>query len=243
MQPSHRILILEDDDAISSLMSKALTRVGFGVKCVSSVSAFDELLEPYRPQVCLIDVTLPDGSGLAVLRDLAERNDLAKIVVSGQSSEVDRVIGLELGADDYICKPFSLRELRARVKAVVRRTSPPALGDQQMVLGKWVLQVGARRLVAPNGSAATLTPTEGALLELLAHNPGKTLTRDQIIAGLRGAGWAISPRAMDSTMSRIRRKVRETGETDFPIRTVWGTGYVFDGNGNEQDQHARSTEV
>ena len=181
-----------------------------------------------------LDLNLPDSDGLTVGREIRARSAVPIIMVTGKGDTIDRVVGLELGADDYIAKPFHVREVLARVRAVLRRTGSadrPAQGaagrDEQLTFEGWVLDVAKRELTSPAGERCELTTSEFDLLKAFATHAKRVLSRDQIMDLLRGHDWSPVDRSIDNLVVRLRRKIEADPEAPRLIKTVRGVGYTF----------------
>jgi two-component system, OmpR family, response regulator RegX3 len=213
-----KILIVEDEDAIAQPLADGLRREGFEVERVATGR---EALEAPEPDLVLLDLRLPDVDGLTVCRELRGRSDVPLIVVTAKSEEVDRVVGLEVGADDYVVKPFGLRELIARIRAVSRRARPRTEGEVAEPLGIGPLMIDARAHRATlDGRELPLTAKEFALLELLARDPGAVVSRERILAEVWNTTWYGSAKTIDVHVASLRRKLGDPGW----IETVRGVG-------------------
>jgi two-component system response regulator RegX3 len=213
-----RVLIVEDDDAIATPLAKGLEREGFDVDRVETGQAALDRATESAFDVVLLDLGLPDRDGFDVCRELRAKSDVPIIVVTARSEEIDRVVGLELGADDYIVKPFGFRELVARIRAVTRRAAGHE-GADEMREG---LVVDARtRRVTVHGKEIALTPKEFDLLALLAGDPGAVRTRTDILDSVWEPNWYGPTKTLDVHVASIRRKL---GDPTF-IETVRGVGY------------------
>jgi DNA-binding response OmpR family regulator len=199
-----RILVVEDDDGIAEPLEEGLVREGFEVERVSTGAA---ALAASTPDVVLLDLGLPDVDGYSVCRQMRARSSVPILVVTAKGAEVDRVIGLELGADDYIVKPFGLRELVARIRAVLRRTNELPVGDNQVqVLGGLVVDRRTRRVLV-HGEEVTLSPKEFDLLALLAVDPGAVVTRQTILEEVWDPHWYGPTKTVDVHVASLRRKL------------------------------------
>jgi two-component system, OmpR family, response regulator RegX3 len=211
-----RLLVVEDEDAIAEPLVEGLEREGFEVE---RAATGEEALAAPEPDLVLLDLRLPDIDGLEVCRRLRERSRVPVIVVTARGEEVDRVVGLELGADDYVVKPYGLRELVARIRAVQRRADPPAAGDAFHVHG---LEVDMRaRRATLDGQELPLTPRELDLLALLASDPGAAFSRDRIYEEVWKSRWYGSPKVIDVHVAALRKKLGDPGW----IETVRGVGF------------------
>jgi len=212
-----KVLVVEDDDAIAGAITDGLGRAGFEVERVASGTA---ALAAGAPDVVLLDLGLPDMDGLEVCRVLRQRSSVPIIVISARGDEVDRVIGLELGADDYVVKPFGLRELVARVRAVTRRAQAPVDVDTPQQLGS--LEVDRRtRRVRVDGAEVALRPKEFDLLAVLADDPGAVISRTRLLDEVWDANWYGPTKTLDVHVASLRRHL---GHPDW-IETVRGVGY------------------
>ncbi len=212
-----RVLVVEDEDAIAVPLQEGLEREGFEVqRAVTGQAALDAV----GADIVLLDLRLPDIDGLDVCRQLRARSNVPIIVVSARGEEIDRVVGLELGADDYVVKPFGLREVVARIRAVARRAGERADGRDGIVVGPLVVDVEAHR-VALDAQPLELTPKEFELLALLASQPDVAVTRQRILAEVWNTTWYGSTKALDVHVASLRRKLGNPGW----IETVRGIGF------------------
>jgi two-component system, OmpR family, response regulator RegX3 len=198
-----RVLVVEDDDGIAEPLAEGLHREGFAVTRAASGR---EALDAPTPDVVLLDLGLPDMDGYAVCRQLRARSSVPILVVTARGAEMDRVIGLELGADDYIVKPFGLREVVARIRAVLRRTGEAPSTAQVQVLGDLTVDRRARRVLV-RGSEVVLSPKEFELLALLAEDPGAVVTRQTILEEVWDPHWYGPTKTVDVHVASLRRKL------------------------------------
>ena len=212
-----RVLVVEDEDAIADPLLEGLGREGFEVE---RAATGQDALSAAEPDLVLLDLRLRDIDGLVVCRRLRERSRVPIIVVSARGEEVDRVVGLELGADDYIVKPYGLRELVARIHAVMRRLEPRAGDVTPMRVDGLVVDRRARR-VTLDGDPLPLTPREFDLLALLASDPGAAISRERIFGDVWETRWFGSPKTIDVHIAALRRKLGDPGW----IETVRGVGF------------------
>ncbi len=211
-------MLVEDDDTIAGPLAKGLERAGFVVRQERTGGG---ALEAPEPDVVLLDLGLPDLDGYEVCRRLRARSDVPIIVVTARSDEVDRVIGLELGADDYIVKPFGFRELTARIRAVTRRRTPQGEGSLSVVqVGALTIDRRTRRVML-DGDEVPLTPKEFDLLALLAEDPGAVFTRQRILEEVWDPHWYGPTKTLDVHVASLRRKLGDSGW----IETVRGVGF------------------
>jgi DNA-binding response OmpR family regulator len=212
-----RLLVVEDDDGIAEPLVEGLTREGFAVQRVAN--GVDALAAPL-PDLVLLDLRLPDMDGYAVARELRARSRVPIIMVTARGEEVDRVVGLELGADDYVVKPFGLRELVARINAVMRRITERSEPEVPAAIGALVVDRRAHR-VSLDGVEVDLTPKEFGLLALLAEDPGAAVDRRRILEEVWGSRWYGPSKTIDVHVSSLRRKLGDPGW----IETVRGVGF------------------
>jgi DNA-binding response OmpR family regulator len=230
---SSHIALLDDEPDITTLLSHYLQGHGFRVSVTHSSSALMALMERDPAGLVLLDLGLPGDDGLAVARALRERFRCGLIIVSGRGDAIDKVVGLELGADDYVTKPFDLRELLARIKAVIRRleearpAAPVAALRERWAFEGWTLDVAARRLCRPDGQEVALTGGEFDLLLSLLRNAGQVLSRDFLLDATRGREAGPFDRTIDVQVGRLRRKIEAVPEDPRWIKSVRSAGYVF----------------
>lgn len=236
-----RILAVDDEPAIRDLLRASLEREGMEIRCACSIAEFEKMAEIATADVYLIDLTLPDGSGLSLVRSLRERGESGIIILSGRGEETDNVVGLELGADDYVTKPFRPRELAARVNAVMRRyrsspSSPVVSNPESMPkietdyrFGDYTVSTSARLVWNADGAEIPLTTAEFELLCALIERRGRVVNRDQLMNAIKGRDWDAYDRAVDGLVSRLRKKLPVAPGRAHYIRTVHGVGYSFSG--------------
>ncbi len=224
MSQQGTIVVVEDDTHISDLVDMLLRAEGFRVLQANAGEKGFEIIEREKPRLAILDVGLPDIDGLELVRRLrAVPGAVAQtplIMLTARDGEIDRVLGLELGADDYITKPFSNRELVARVKAVLRRTDGPRGAPEVITVGRVDVDA-ARREARLDGVPVALATREFDLLLYLAENQGLALSRRQLLDGVWGADWYGDDRTVDVHVRQLRKKLGD----DFPLATVWGVGY------------------
>jgi DNA-binding response OmpR family regulator len=222
-----RVLVIDDEPRVREVVAGYLEREGFRVQTAADGEGARQLLAGPPPDLVVLDIMFPGASGLDLLRELRRDGQVPVILLTARAEEADRVLGLELGADDYLTKPFSPRELVARVRSVLRRTSPVAT-DQTIHLGEMVIDPAARR-VTLRGAPVELTAKEFDLLAFLAANPGRVFTRAQLLEQV----WDSSPDWQDPAtvtvhVRRLRRKLEDRPERPRWLTTVWGVGYRFE---------------
>ncbi|HEV3010783.1 MAG TPA: response regulator [Burkholderiales bacterium] len=225
-----RVLVVDDDPAIRNMLAEYLGAHGYEVALAASGVAMRAEIERASPAVVLLDIGLPGEDGLTLARYLRERHQVGIIMVTGAGDVVDRVAGLEVGADDYIAKPFDPRELRARLKSVVRRiekTEPVKQQNLRVSIGRCFLDLKARSLADAKGREIPITSMEFDLLKALTEHPNQVLSRDQLLTLTRNREWEPFDRSIDIRITRLRRKVEEDPARPQAIRTVRGAGYMF----------------
>ncbi len=219
-----RILVVDDDADLRRLIGDFLARNGLAVECVPDARAMDARLAESSFDLIVLDLMMPGEDGLSVLRRLRGAQRPGVIMLSAMGEDTDRIVGLEVGADDYLAKPCNPRELLARVRAVLRRREAADEAGNARRFGPWTLDLVQRSLRRDGGDPVTLTDAEFRLLVAFVERPQRVLSRDQLLELSRGAETDAFDRAMDVTISRLRRKLGD----DDPIRTVRGEGYLFD---------------
>lgn len=229
--PSRHILVVEDDTQLREQVTAYLADHGFQAHAAADARAMDRMLAQAPIDLVVLDLMLPGEDGLSICRRLSADGGPAIIMVSAMGEEIDRVLGLELGADDYLPKPCSPRELLARVRAVFRRLEEvrggaPRKGKAYQFQG-FVVDALRRQLRAPNGATILLTSGEFSLLSAFLDHPQRILSRDQLLEIARGNDADVFDRAVDVQISRLRRKLHACSETEI-IKTVRGAGYMFD---------------
>ncbi|MGV7030547.1 response regulator transcription factor [Methylobacterium symbioticum] len=225
------VLLVEDDDGMRVLVTRLLRESGYRVTGCRTGTEMWRLLPETSADIVLLDVMLPGASGFDLLRALRAKGGIPVIMLSARSEEADRVLGLELGADDYVSKPFGRPELLARIRAVLRRSAmtPTAAAARPEVMSfdGWRLDLRSRTLTDPVGAAVDLSGGEFDLLVVFLEHPGRVLGRDQILEMSRGRLAAPSDRSVDTLVSRLRRKLEPPEGASPVIKTVRGSGYVL----------------
>lgn len=224
-----RLLLIDDDARLSSMVGDYLRNSGFEVETAGSLAAGRERLAAEPFDALVLDLMLPDGDGLDLCRELradAKFRHLPLLMLTARGEPMDRILGLELGADDYLPKPFEPRELLARVKALLRRASPPPSGDDVLRFGRLEVDLGAR-VARLDGVICDLTGHQFDLLVVLAQSPGRVLSRDQIMDSLKGHPLEAFDRSIDVHISRIRAVIEDDPKLPRRVLTVRGAGYVF----------------
>ncbi|GAC1029478.1 response regulator transcription factor [Pseudomonas sp. No.21] len=233
-QAGKTILLVDDDEEIRDLLHTYLSRAGFQVRTVGDGAAFRQAMGEVAADLVILDVMLPDEDGFSLCRWVREHQRLAHvpiIMLTASSDEADRVIGLELGADDYLGKPFSPRELQARIKALLRRVGfaqERGAGEAQVLaFDEWRLDMVSHRLFHIDGEEVILSGADFALLKLFLDHPQQILDRDTIANATRGREVMPLERIVDMAVSRLRQRLRDTGKAPRLIRTVRGSGYLL----------------
>ena len=225
-----RILLIDDDEKLGELLGAYFKRFDLDLVAANHPALGLQKLESEHPDLVILDVMLPDQDGFQVCRDIRRHSSVPIIMLTARGDVTDRVVGLELGADDYMPKPFEPRELVARVQNVLRRTGAREAPQEAGWLRFKDLDINLeRRTVELEGGLLDLTTMEYQLLVLFASNPGRTYTRDEILNELRGIDAQLFSRSVDILVSRLRQKLKDTTRQPRFIKTVWGTGYTFVG--------------
>ena len=227
------LLVVDDDAEIRELIQAYLDKQGYQVICVEDGSAMDEVLAESSVDLILLDLMLPGEDGLSIAKRLKQTRNTPIIMISAQGEEVDRIVGLEIGADDYIAKPFNPRELLARIRAVMRRNAAPELDRQVVEFGTFRLDLNAHRLTE-GSRTVPLTSGEFDLLSILVQHPNKVLDRDRIVELLSSGQRSPFDRSVDVRVTRLRSKIEPDPSAPDYIRTVWGKGYMFCPSGSGQ---------
>ncbi len=224
----HDILLVDDDGEIRRLVSKLLRDDGHRVTTAGSAVEMREALAHRKPDLVLLDVMLPGTDGLTLCRELRATTDLAIVMLTAKGDDLDRIVGLEMGADDYLAKPFHPRELLARVRAVLRRTgrsgAPSPKSGREIRFAGWRLDTARRELSDPGGVVVDLSAGEYDLLLAFLETPQRVLSREFLLDQAKGRMAEAFDRAIDVQISRLRRKLERAGDV---IKTVRGTGYLF----------------
>ncbi|MEH3037415.1 MAG: response regulator [Sphingomonas adhaesiva] len=227
------LLLVDDERSIREPLAAYLTRQGFRVTQAADAESARTRMAAYAIDLVVLDIMMPGEDGLSLCRHIRAHGDTPVILLTARAEETDRIVGLEMGADDYVVKPFSPRELSARIKTVLRRVAGPGGVRQHApeasayAFAGWVLKTGERALVDREGVSVALSTGEYNLLLALVQRPRQVLTRDQLLDLTQGREAAAFDRAIDNQVSRLRRKIEADPKAPEIIKTVWGGGYAF----------------
>ena len=233
MTGSPHILVVDDEPEIAEVLRRYLTGQGYRVSTAGGGAEMRRVMAEGSVDLVLLDLGLPGEDGLALMRSLRKTSSVAVIVVTGRGDPVDRIVGLEVGADDYVTKPFDVRELAARVRSVLRRTLDKPDGPETTTpvevirFAGWTLDLGARRLDSPHAKVIDLTTGEFELLAALVRSPGRVLSRDELLEATRNREAGPFDRTIDVQVGRLRRKLETDPQHPELIKSVRGAGYVF----------------
>ncbi|WP_394390831.1 two-component system response regulator OmpR [Shewanella woodyi] len=231
-QETSKILVVDDDMRLRALLERYLMEQGYQVRSAANAEQMDRLLERENFHLVVLDLMLPGEDGLSICRRLRQNgNPIPIVMLTAKGDEVDRIIGLELGADDYLPKPFNPRELLARIKAVMRRQTPdvpgaPTQQEEEITFGEFALNLATREMYHGE-EAISLTSGEFAVLKVLVSHPREPLSRDKLMNLARGRDYSALERSIDVQVSRLRRLIEKDPANPRYIQTVWGLGYVF----------------
>jgi len=229
--PAERILIVDDDREVRESLSEYLSEHGYEVSVAEGGEAMRRAFASGAPDLVLLDLNMPGEDGLSLARWLRANHDVAIIMVTGAGEVVDRVIGLEVGADDYLAKPFDPRELRARLKSVLRRAKGGGEAakpqGKKVKVGRCTLDLQTHQLTGPAGEDLPLTGMEFDLLRVFVERPNQVLSRDQLLNHTRNREWEPFDRSIDIRIARLRKKIEADPEKPKTLKTVRGAGYIF----------------
>ena len=227
MQENYKILVVDDDMRLRALLERYLTEQGFQVRSVANAEQMDRLLTRESFHLMVLDLMLPGTDGLTLCREIRRFSDVPIVMVTAKIEEIDRLLGLEIGADDYICKPYSPREVVARVKTILRRCKPQR--ELQVLDAQSPLIVDESRFQASwRSKLLDLTPAEFRLLKTLSHEPGKVFSREQLLNHLYDDYRVVTDRTIDSHIKNLRRKLEALDAEQSFIRAVYGVGYRWE---------------
>jgi two-component system OmpR family response regulator len=232
MNTADHILVVDDDTEIRSLLHEYLQKQGYRVNAVADGKGLRAAVATSHPDLIILDLMLPGEDGLTLCRELRAKSEIPIIMLTACGDETDRIVGLEMGADDYVAKPFSPRELLARIKSVLRRARalPENLKTEESGLFRfagWTLDAATRNLISPQGVVVALSGTDFRLLKIFVDHPNRVLTRDQLIDLMLSRDAGPYDRAIDVQVSRLRQRLGEDAKEPAIIKTVRGQGYVF----------------
>ncbi len=235
-----KILVVDDDQKLLDLVIKFLSREGYDMAGVGSGKAMDDYLGKHPVNLIVLDLMLPGEDGLSIARRLRTTSSIPILMLSARGEDIDRIIGLEVGADDYLPKPFNPRELSARVKAILRRTQElnragvyDSRGSEVYRFGDFTVNLTTNAL-SRDGEQVNLTAGEFSLLEAFVKNPNRVLSRDHLIELIKGYERSPYDRSIDVRVTRLRKKLESNPDQPQYIRTVWGRGYIFTPQGNQE---------
>lgn len=232
------ILIVDDEPEVRTLLRTGLEAEGFSVVEAGNGAEAEAHLASRPISLLTLDLKLGGEDGLKLARDLRAKRNTPIVMITGKGDPIDRVVGLELGADDYIAKPFLMREVIARVRAVLRRYIPaeqggaaeaPVSDGSRYAFDGWIMDTRRREVTMPDGSPSDLTTAEFNLLQILIQRPGRVLSRDELMDLLKGHDWTPMDRSIDGLVARLRKKIEPENERPQLVKTVRGVGYVFAG--------------
>jgi len=232
MNQEANILVVDDDAVICNLLNRYLTAAGYRVKTASNGEEMYQRIKLHSPDLIILDLKMPGKHGLELAMELRKESDVGIIILTGSEENVDKIVGLELGADDYIPKPFDERELLARVRSVLRRVMQTAdtsdSSDKSVAkFSGWTLDLAAHELRSPAGEEVCLTSYEFQILETLVRNANRVLSRDRIMENLTGRDWIPSDRSVDVLVGKLRKKIEVDPHNPDLIKTIRGSGYKF----------------
>ncbi|OGA07272.1 MAG: DNA-binding response regulator [Betaproteobacteria bacterium RIFCSPHIGHO2_12_FULL_69_13] len=232
--PEH-LLVVDDDREIRRLIEEYLVQADYRVTTVGEGKAMRRALENHRIDLVVLDLMLPGEDGLSLCRELRSRSNLPVLMLTARGAEIDRIVGLEMGADDYLAKPFNPRELLARIRSILRRAHalPPNLVAEEVSAFRfagWLLDVASRNATAPDGLVVPLSGAEFRLLRVLLEHPQRVLSRDQLLELVNGREAILFDRSIDVLIGRLRKRLRDDGKEPSLIKTVRGEGYVLAAN-------------
>lgn len=234
-----KIYVCDDESDLREMVGEYLEKRGFGVHLAANGEELSDLITDHGvPSAVLLDINMPGDDGLTVLKKVRADHDVPVLMLTAADEVIDRVVGLEMGADDYLAKPVDLRELEARLKAVLRRIKPATEADMQpkqagaadVEFGGFTLDMSGAKLIAPSGEQIPLTAMEFRLLQVFVRNKGRVLNRDQLLEMAHDRGWDPFDRSIDIRIMRLRKKIEPNPTQPKFIRTVRGIGYIFDPN-------------
>jgi DNA-binding response OmpR family regulator len=232
---SLHILVVDDDPRIRQMLTRYFEQEGYRVSAAADGAAMRAKLNASPVDVILLDVVMPGQDGLTIAREIRHKSDVGIIILTTRDEVLDRVVGLEVGADDYVAKPFHLRDVLARVKSVARRRKPVPdravrsedNGEDVIRFDGWLLDIARRRLVSPSGEDVALTSGEFDLLAALAKHPGRVFSRETLMEHTRGHALKAFDRTIDAQIARLRKKIERNPKSPMIVKSVRAVGYVF----------------
>ena len=232
MTDTPHILIVDDHREIRDAMSRYLQKNGMRTSSAADAAQMDQMLQTQAIDLVVLDVMMPGEDGLSACRRLRANSEMPVLMLTALADDTDRIVGLEIGADDYLTKPFNPRELLARIKAILRRADRPeraarSLTGQKIGFDRWTLDIDRRELTGPRGETATLTTAEFRLLVVFLERPRFVLSREQLLDLTSGREARVFDRSIDNQVSRLRRKIEADPANPRIITTVWGGGYTL----------------
>jgi two-component system OmpR family response regulator len=232
LEPSPHILVVDDAREIRDPLAKYLTANGYRALAADNAATARKLIKTHAFDLIVLDIMMPGEDGLSFCRSLRETSQLPILFLTAKGTDIDRIVGIELGADDYMVKPFNPRELLARIGAILRRVRalPPGSASPaaaRVKFDRWILDTVRRELVGEDGVGVAISSGEYRLLQVLIDRPNLTLTRDQLLDLTRGRDTVLFDRSVDNAIMRLRKKIEEDPKNPRLIKTVWGGGYIF----------------
>ena len=235
MTDTSDIIVCDDERDLREMLQEYLEKRGFEVRLAANADELEARIDEAEPDLIILDINMPGRDGLTMLRTLRATRDTPVVMLTASGETIDKIVGLEMGADDYLGKPVDLRELEARIKAVLRRRGsghaagePPNVATDRVAMGDFVLDLDGARLLDAEGQEVAITAMEFRLLKLFVENRGRVLNRDQILEQAHDRSWDPFDRSIDIRISRLRRKIEKNPQKPAIIRTVRGIGYVYD---------------
>jgi DNA-binding response OmpR family regulator len=239
-----RIAVVDDDPSIRETLEGFLQAEGYEICCAADADELDRVMRVKHIDLVLLDIRLPGRDGLSLTRELREKSEIGIILITGRNDKVDRILGLEYGADDYIAKPVDERELLPRVRNLLRRVahsrSAHASAPATLAIGAFLLDTRARNLTDVEGRSVPLTTAEFDLLAVLVRHAGQVMSRERLISATKRRRFESMDRTIDTLVRRLRRKIEVDPDNPHLIKTVHGTGYLFSGPAADDDRHART---
>ena len=237
-----RIAVVDDDPSIRETLEGFLEAEGYETCCAASADEFDRMMRIRPVDLVLLDIRLPGRDGLSLTRDLREKSEMGIILITGRNDKVDRILGLEYGADDYIAKPIDERELLPRVRNLLRRVehSRSVSASSMLSFGQFQLDTRGRSLTGPAGKSVPLTTAEFDLLAAFVRNAGEVMSRERLILAIKRRRFESMDRTIDTLVRRLRRKIEADPDNPLLIKTVHGTGYLFSGPTGADDNRPRT---